>query len=70
MQRYTGDDIDAVVQEVMDELPDTSIFVCNLGFAGPSQSGGHHKINIAWINQKVGTLEPEITSDYVINYSW
>ncbi|HEY0211564.1 nitrogenase component 1, partial [Acerihabitans sp.] len=30
--------------------------------------GGHHKINIAWINQKVGTVEPKITSDHVINY--
>ena len=33
-----------------------------------SESGGHHKINIAWINNKVGTVEPEIYSDYVINY--
>jgi nitrogenase molybdenum-iron protein alpha chain len=64
-----GDDINAVAQEVMEELPDVDIFVCNSpGFGGPSQSGGHHKINIAWINDKVGTLEPEITSDYVINY--
>jgi nitrogenase molybdenum-iron protein alpha chain len=64
-----GDDIEAIAREVMEELPGTDIFVCNSpGFAGPSQSGGHHKINIAWINQKVGTLEPKITSDYVINY--
>ncbi len=64
-----GDDIAAIAQEVMDERPDVDIFVCNSpGFAGPSQSGGHHKINIAWINQKVGTVEPTITSDYVINY--
>ena len=64
-----GDDIDAIAQEVMDELPDVDIFVCNSpGFAGPSQSGGHHKINIAWVNQKVGTFEPKITSKYVINY--
>ncbi|WP_413731642.1 nitrogenase iron-iron protein, alpha chain [Sodalis sp. RH20] len=64
-----GDDIAAVAQDVMDELPDVDIFVCNSpGFAGPSQSGGHHKINIAWINQKVGTVEPKITSDHVINY--
>ncbi|QWA11348.1 nitrogenase iron-iron protein, alpha chain [Sodalis ligni] len=64
-----GDDIAAVAQEVMDEMPDVDIFVCNSpGFAGPSQSGGHHKINIAWINQKVGTVEPKITSDHVINY--
>lgn len=64
-----GDDIDAVAQEVMDELGDVDIFVCNSpGFGGPSQSGGHHKINIAWVNNKVGEVEPEITSDYVINY--
>lgn len=64
-----GDDIAAVAQDVMDEMPDVDIFVCNSpGFAGPSQSGGHHKINIAWINQKVGTVEPEITSQHVINY--
>lgn len=64
-----GDDINALAQEIMEEMPDVDIFVCNSpGFAGPSQSGGHHKINIAWINQKVGTYEPEITSRYVINY--
>jgi nitrogenase molybdenum-iron protein alpha chain len=64
-----GDDIGAIADEVMEERPDVDIFVCNSpGFAGPSQSGGHHKINIAWVNQKVGTFEPEITSDYVINY--
>jgi len=64
-----GDDIGAIAAEVMEEMPDVDIFVCNSpGFAGPSQSGGHHKINIAWINQKVGNVEPEITSDHVINY--
>lgn len=64
-----GDDLGAIAQEVMDEMPEVDIFVCNSpGFAGPSQSGGHHKINIAWMDQKVGTFEPEITSDYVINY--
>ena len=64
-----GDDINALAQEIMEEMPEVDIFVCNSpGFAGPSQSGGHHKINIAWINQKVGTVEPEIKSRYVINY--
>ena len=64
-----GDDVEAIADEVMEEMPDVDIFVCNSpGFAGPSQSGGHHKINIAWMNQKVGTVEPKITSDYVINY--
>jgi len=64
-----GDDINAIAQEVMDEMPEVDIFTCNSpGFAGPSQSGGHHKINIAWLDQKVGTFEPKITSKYVINY--
>ncbi len=64
-----GDDIEAIAQEVMDEMPEVDIFVCNSpGFRGPSQSGGHHTINIAWVKNKVGTVEPEITSDYVINY--
>lgn len=64
-----GDDINAVAAEIMEEMPDHDIFVCNSpGFAGPSQSGGHHKINIAWIDTKVGTYDPPITSDYVINY--
>jgi nitrogenase molybdenum-iron protein alpha chain len=64
-----GDDIGAVAQEVMEELPDVDIFVCNSpGFKGPSQSGGHHTINIAWMKEKVGQVEPKITSDYVINY--
>nr|WP_237048243.1 nitrogenase component 1 [Musicola keenii] len=62
-----GDDIAAIAQAMMDERPDADIFVCNSpGFAGPSQSGGHHKINIAWINQKVGTVEPTMTSDYAV----
>ncbi|MDR3705321.1 MAG: nitrogenase iron-iron protein, alpha chain [Paludibacteraceae bacterium] len=64
-----GDDINAIAEEVMEEMPDKKVFVCNApGFAGPSQSGGHHKINIAWLNQMVGTGEPVIYSKYVINY--
>jgi len=64
-----GDDINAIAAEVMEEMPDVDIFVCNSpGFKGPSQSGGHHTINIAWLKDKVGTFETEITSDYVINY--
>jgi nitrogenase molybdenum-iron protein alpha chain len=64
-----GDDINAIAGEVMEELPGVDIFVCNSpGFRGPSQSGGHHTICIAWFQDKVGTVEPEITSDYVINY--
>ncbi|MCE1173132.1 MAG: nitrogenase iron-iron protein, alpha chain [Propionibacteriales bacterium] len=64
-----GDDMEALAAEIMDEHPEYDIFVVNSpGFGGPSQSGGHHKINIAWVNDKVGTVEPEIKSDYVINY--
>lgn len=64
-----GDDMEALAAEIMEERPDVDIFVVNSpGFGGPSQSGGHHKINIAWVNDKVGTVEPEIRSDYVINY--
>lgn len=64
-----GDDINALAEEVMEEMPGKKIFVCNSpGFAGPSQSGGHHKINLAWLSQMVGTAEPEIYSKYVINY--
>jgi len=64
-----GDDMKAIADEVMEELPDVDIFVCNSpGFKGPSQSGGHHTINIAWMKDKVGQIEPIITSDYVINY--
>ncbi len=64
-----GDDVDAIAKEVMAERGDVDVFVCNSpGFAGPSQSGGHHKINIAWLNQKVGTVEPEYLGEHVINY--
>jgi nitrogenase molybdenum-iron protein alpha chain len=64
-----GDDMNAIAEEVMEEVPGVKVFVCNSpGFGGPSQSGGHHKINLAWLNQMVGTAEPEIYSKYVINY--
>lgn len=64
-----GDDMNAIAEEVMEEMPGKKIFVCNSpGFAGPSQSGGHHKINMQFLNQWVGTGEPEIYSKHVINY--
>jgi nitrogenase molybdenum-iron protein alpha chain len=64
-----GDDIDAIAEEVMEEMPGKKVFVCNSpGFAGPSQSGGHHKINHQWINKMIGSAKPEIYSKYVINY--
>ncbi|MBD2434497.1 MULTISPECIES: nitrogenase vanadium-iron protein, alpha chain [Fischerella] len=63
-----GDDIRAVVKSAQKELGDVDIFCVECpGFAGVSQSKGHHVLNIAWINEKVGTLEPEITSPYTIN---
>lgn len=64
-----GDDPKAVAEEVMRERPEVDIFVIQCpGFAGVSQSKGHHVLNIAWMHEKVGTLEPEITSEYTINF--
>jgi nitrogenase molybdenum-iron protein alpha chain len=64
-----GDDPKAVAEQVMQERPGTDIFVVECpGFAGVSQSKGHHVLNIGWINQKVGTLEPEIKSKYTVNF--
>ncbi len=64
-----GDDPKAVAETVMKERPEVDIFVVQCpGFAGVSQSKGHHVLNIGWINQKVGTLEPKITGKYTINF--
>ena len=64
-----GDDIKAVVKKVMKERPDVDIFTVECpGFAGVSQSKGHHVLNIGWINEKVETLEKEITSPYTMNF--
>ncbi len=63
-----GDDIRAVVKTAEKELGDVDIFCVECpGFAGVSQSKGHHVLNIGWVNEKVGTVEPEITSPYTIN---
>jgi nitrogenase molybdenum-iron protein alpha chain len=63
-----GDDIKPVVKEVEKELGDVDIFTVECpGFAGVSQSKGHHVFNMGWVNEKVGTFEPEITSPYTIN---
>jgi nitrogenase molybdenum-iron protein alpha chain len=64
-----GDDPKAVAKKVMEERPDVDIFVVECpGFAGVSQSKGHHVLNIAWIDEKVGTKEPVIKSPYTINF--
>ncbi|MEH2026980.1 nitrogenase vanadium-iron protein, alpha chain [Nostoc sp.] len=63
-----GDDIKPVVKEVEKELGDVDIFTVECpGFAGVSQSKGHHVFNMGWMTDKVGTFEPEITSPYTIN---
>jgi nitrogenase molybdenum-iron protein alpha chain len=64
-----GDDPKAVAKAVEEELGDVDIFVVQCpGFAGVSQSKGHHVLNMAWLNEKVGTLEPTITSKYTMNF--
>ncbi|HBE76223.1 MAG TPA: nitrogenase vanadium-iron protein, alpha chain [Firmicutes bacterium] len=63
-----GDDPQAIAADIQEELGDVDIFVVQCpGFAGVSQSKGHHVLNIAWVNEKVGTFEPEIHSPYTIN---
>jgi len=53
----------------MEERPDVDIFTVECpGFSGVSQSKGHHVLNIGWIDEKVGTLEPKITSPYTMNF--
>ncbi len=63
-----GDDIKSTVKKVLQERPDVDIFTVECpGFAGVSQSKGHHVLNIGWVNDKVGQVEPVITSEYTIN---
>jgi nitrogenase molybdenum-iron protein alpha chain len=64
-----GDDPKAVAKQVMAERPDVDIFVVECpGFAGVSQSKGHHVLNMGWIHDKVGQVEPKIWSEYTINF--
>lgn len=64
-----GDDVKAVVKKVTDARPDVDVFVVECpGFAGVSQSKGHHVLNIGWVAEKVGTVEPVITSPHTINF--
>ncbi|MFM2482401.1 nitrogenase vanadium-iron protein, alpha chain [Celerinatantimonas sp. YJH-8] len=63
-----GDDVRAVAKKVMQDRPDVDIFTVECpGFSGVSQSKGHHVLNIGWVDEKVGGVEPEITSPYTIN---
>jgi len=63
-----GDDINRVAKKVMEELGDVDIFCVSCpGFAGVSQSKGHHEFNMEWMRGKVGQYEPEITSPYTVN---
>ncbi len=64
-----GDDVPATVKRVTDKRPDVDVFIVECpGFAGVSQSKGHHVLNIGWIDHKVGTVEPVITSKYTMNF--
>ncbi|HEY8805319.1 MAG TPA: nitrogenase vanadium-iron protein, alpha chain [Clostridium sp.] len=65
-----GDDIQAVAKDVETELgEEVDIFCVECpGFAGVSQSKGHHVFNMAWMKEKVGEIEPVITSSYTINF--
>jgi len=63
-----GDDIKSVIKEVEEEREDVDLFAVQCpGFAGVSQSMGHHVFNIDWMKEKVGTYEPEIKSEYTVN---
>ncbi len=67
-----GDDMSAIIKVCLDELgPDYAIFLSTCpGFAGVSQSMGHHVLNIDWVNKNVdreGLVAPEIWSEHTIN---
>ncbi|KZX16085.1 nitrogenase subunit alpha [Methanobrevibacter curvatus] len=61
-----GDDIDAVCKELTEELGIDVIAYNTPGFAGPSQSKGHHITNDTMFDQLVGSKEPPKTTDYDI----
>ena len=50
-----GDDMSAIIKVCLQELgPEYDIFLSTCpGFAGVSQSMGHHVLNIDWVNKKV-----------------
>ena len=62
-----GDDMDAVAKEMQEELGKPVIAFNAPGFAGPSQSKGHHVGNHTLFDNLVGTTEPPATTPYDIN---
>ena len=61
-----GDDMDAVAKELTEELGKDVVAFNAPGFAGPSQSKGHHIANHTIFNRLVGTKEPPTTTEYDI----
>jgi len=62
-----GDDLDAVCKEMQAELGKDVVAFNAPGFAGPTQSKGHHVGNYTIFSKLVGTKEPLETTDYDIN---
>lgn len=61
-----GDDMDAVAKELTEELGKDVVAFNAPGFAGPSQSKGHHIANHTIFERLVGTKEPPTTTPYDI----
>lgn len=61
-----GDDMDAVAKELTAELGKDVVAFNAPGFAGPSQSKGHHIANHTIFERLVGTQEPPTTTPYDI----
>ena len=61
-----GDDMDAVAKELTEELGKDVVAFNAPGFAGPSQSKGHHIANHTLFDRLVGTKEPPNTTPYDI----
>jgi nitrogenase molybdenum-iron protein alpha chain len=59
-----GDDMDAVAKELTEELGKDVVAFNTPGFAGPSQSKGHHIANNTIFERLVGTKEPPRTTEY------
>ncbi|KZX16990.1 nitrogenase subunit alpha [Methanobrevibacter filiformis] len=59
-----GDDMDAVAKELTEELGKDVVAFNTPGFAGPSQSKGHHIANNTIFDRLVGTKEPPRTTEY------